>query len=658
MHWSLFAHVTNTTAQDVEEDWPAFARHYLLAKPRAMLDKRQAGMYSPARFSGPRSEPNVQTLSAVVLDFDNTSDTPSLPEDHADNLGDLTYAWHTTHSHTQDAPRWRLVIPFDREVTRAEFVAIFPAVLELLGDDPNIDRTCGEVSRAYWLPSAKPEHLQDARSGFSEGEPLKVDELLDERPAAPVIPLNAPRWRLETPSDRTAPVLFIPAYAGRNDALKAQVAACRRKGKTQLQTAQEILAFDIANHNPPLFCDPTDPQQARHDPEANAFRFVASVWGSIAGKREAAGLTPEEYRAPAPAFELRPAKHLMADLRGTDYLIKPFCERDTLSILFGDSGTYKSFILLDQLLHVAYGMDYHGHPTHQGPAVLVVGEGSGGIARRIAAWKLAHNKPLDDDVPLYVSTLPAQLIDQDNAQTVADAVAHHCEHAAMIGIDTLSTNAGDADESSNADMARLMVNIGVHLRARFRACIKIVHHVGHGEKGRERGAYTIRGNADARERAEMQDEATRTVNFTCEKVKDGEHWPPVAFRMERIEIPGIADSEGEPVHSLVPHLADYAEPKRDEPAKGNAGKAESIVFQLATEQRQRVCENGYVPPSEVLVSFEDVRARFLSQLEKEGMSSDSARRAWNRSKGKLVDKFGNAPFRVKIDGTGRDNGGT
>ena len=188
-------------------------------------------------------------------------------------------------------------------------------------------------------------------------------------------------------------------------------------------------------------------------------------------------------------------------LKGADYLIKPFLERDTTVVFFGESGIYKSFVALDLGLCIAHGIPYHDHPTHQGAVFYLCGEGKGGIARRVEAW-LLERKPKQQAAPFYVSELPAQLIEDGNAEAVAAAIQQAVSAAgkdpAFIIIDTLSTNIGNGDESNNADIARLLGNVNTHIRERFKACVMFVHHVGHGDKDRERGAYALRGNADAR----------------------------------------------------------------------------------------------------------------------------------------------------------------
>lgn len=132
-------------------------------------------------------------------------------------------------------------------------------------------------------------------------------------------------------------------------------------------------------------------------------------------------------------------------------------------------------------------------------------------------------------------------------------------------IDTVSTNFGPGDESKNTDVAALLsnvnVNVNVNVGGRFHCAVIISHHVGHGDKDRERGAYAIRGNADARVLVQRTGDELGTA-LHCLKVKDGQEWAPIAFKGRVITIPGITDSEGEAATSLCLERVEYVPPAR------------------------------------------------------------------------------------------------
>lgn len=82
---------------------------------------------------------------------------------------------HATHKHSPSEPRYRLIIPLDREVTPDEYQAIGRRVAGTCGIDM-FDNTTFEVNRLMFWPS----HPKDVTYYFEEqkGYPLSADEIL------------------------------------------------------------------------------------------------------------------------------------------------------------------------------------------------------------------------------------------------------------------------------------------------------------------------------------------------------------------------------------------------------------------------------------------------------------------------------------------------
>lgn len=337
----------------------------------------------------------------------------------------------------------------------------------------------------------------------------------------------------------------------------------------------------------------------------------------------------------APEFELIRLDELLKNITGTQYLIKPYLEKDCMGTLYGDSDTYKSFIVLDLGLHLAAGIEYHGHNVHQCPVVYIAGEGHSGIGRRVLAWMIKHNiKP--GDTPFFTSKVPAHLIEEGNALEIARAVKAVCpSDPGLIVIDTLSTNIGDGDESDNKDMACLLNNVNLYLRATTRACVLIVAHVGHGDKERERGAYCIRGNVDFRilVKREGTPEERRCTVFS-RKTKDGQPFPPASFKAEIVTLPGVLDSEGEEATSLVLDAIEYV-PQKDRKALPEKSEQCLIVLQdLYQTATANLTEGGYDPKS-ARVQSKDWQAECIRRKTITGKSPASEKAQFQRIKREL-----------------------
>ena len=97
-----------------------------------------------------------------------------------DNLElDSALAVYSTHKHTAAKPRYRLIMPLDREVTPDEYEAIARKIAEKIGIDYFDDSTFQPTRLMYW-----PSHSTDVEPFFQyyDAPFLVANEVLDEYP--------------------------------------------------------------------------------------------------------------------------------------------------------------------------------------------------------------------------------------------------------------------------------------------------------------------------------------------------------------------------------------------------------------------------------------------------------------------------------------------
>lgn len=92
------------------------------------------------------------------------------------SLLDYRMAVYSTHSHTEDSPRLRWIIPTDRAMTPDEYPAVARRVAEWLGIE-TMDPTTYEVARLMYWPTCSSDGVYMFRS--QEGPVLKVRDVLD-----------------------------------------------------------------------------------------------------------------------------------------------------------------------------------------------------------------------------------------------------------------------------------------------------------------------------------------------------------------------------------------------------------------------------------------------------------------------------------------------
>lgn len=228
------------------------------------------------------------------------------------------------------------------------------------------------------------------------------------------------------------------------------------------------------------------------------------------------------------------------------WLVKNVIPADSMGILFGASGTYKSFLSLDLALHVAHGIDWVGARTKQGPVVYCAAEGGAGISRRVQAWH--QEQGLVETDQLLVCTTPLVLSEQAPLQQLIAAIDQLPEPPAVIIIDTLSQSS-NIDENDATEVAAFIRNINAELRVRYHCTVLLVHHTGHVATERPRGSSVLTANMDFLLSCVRPDVEAQSCILETVKQKDGDKRPPMLFDLHRQSV-GV-DEDGEEISSLV-----------------------------------------------------------------------------------------------------------
>ena len=237
------------------------------------------------------------------------------------------------------------------------------------------------------------------------------------------------------------------------------------------------------------------------------------------------------------------------EIRPPDWLLRGMLERDSFALVFGDPGCGKSFLAIDWACRIATGTPWRGHAVQGGPVVYIAGEGQQGFGRRIRAWS-EHNGVSLADSPLYVA--PAVAIpDAGQVAELMQAIGALDEPPALIVLDTLARCFGGGDENSTQDMSKF-VSACDTIRQRYHCTILVVHHTGHADKSRARGAIALKAAIDSEYRLAKDG----GLVLTATKMKDAETPAPVAMELSTVDLPGILDDYGNPVTSAAIEMID------------------------------------------------------------------------------------------------------
>jgi hypothetical protein len=279
---------------------------------------------------------------------------------------------------------------------------------------------------------------------------------------------------------------------------------------------------------------------------------------------------------PRQRFHFVRADKLLSEPKPIKWLIKDRLEAGSLSLIFGEPESTKTFVALDEGLCISSEKYWHGHKIiSKGPVFYIAGEGFNGITRRIRAWEIYHGISLKD-VPFFVSDRAAQFLDQDSANDVVVAVDEMRKiygDPVLVIIDTLNRNFGPGDENSTKDMTSFIAIIDEKLRMRYGCAVRILHHSGLSTADRARGATALKAALDWEYKLKSNSDGTRTMTAT--KCKDFEKPEPISFRIEPVTLSGWVDPDtGEELKSIVLIQTDKTRHHADKPLKG----AKKIAF--------------------------------------------------------------------------------
>lgn len=274
--------------------------------------------------------------------------------------------------------------------------------------------------------------------------------------------------------------------------------------------------------------------------------------------------TEKAEAKPTPKFELIQAHDM--ECSPPDYLVSKIFETDSLVEIFGDPATAKPYVALGLGCCIATKTDWHGHSVQSGPVVYVAAEGRNWIARRRKAWEIRNGMSLSD-APFYLSNGPTSLCDPDAKTEVISDIDQIGTPPKLIIFDTLARNFGPGDENSTQDMAAAIQTLDT-IRSKYRCTVLLIHHTGHADKNRARGAMALKGALDAEYRLDKDESGI--IRLTPIKMKEAEFPEPMAFRLRTVQL-GMQDAEGQEVASTVLDRVDYI-PTTTHTTKAGRGK--------------------------------------------------------------------------------------
>lgn len=368
-------------------------------------------------------------------------------------------------------------------------------------------------------------------------------------------------------------------------------------------TARQVLRDLVSdgkapNGVPPADCGPLwDTVQVLYDAHsAGGTETVREVWTTLtkADSRLAAYLASNKNEG----VTIRWAGEALEPQPPVDWLIEDVIAAGTVTVVVGEPGAKKTWLLLDAAVCVAQGEPWLDRPTRQATVLLIDEEtGRPRLNRRLGAVMRAHSA--GKDLPLaYVSMYGLSLLEPDAADNLVQLI--QAAGAGFVVIDALADVMLGGDENTARDVQRVFYNLR-HAAERTGAAMVVVHH--RGKTGTYRGSSAIQGAVDLMLLVESKP-TSPNIDIATLKSRDSEPFNLYAVARFEDEVTVITSSTGaSPTESLSDcerHVLQYLAENGDATVaeiQANAGKhsadaARQAVYSLKRKSRVERKDDG------------------------------------------------------------------
>lgn len=230
------------------------------------------------------------------------------------------------------------------------------------------------------------------------------------------------------------------------------------------------------------------------------------------------------------------------------WLVKSFFSKSSFGVIYGQSGSRKSFITIDLSCSIATGTPWQGKTVAAGAVVYVAAEGQTGMARRIKAWEIANGKEANKLLLLSQSTRVSDATVRNTLiQSIRDIEDREGVKVQLVVLDTLARNY-EGDENSSDAMGQFIRGCDI-VKDLVDTTILCVHHCGKDTSKGVRGSSALRAACDFEFKV-THSASTNLTTLSNTKQKDAEPAPDLVFDFQAVDL-GTFCEENKPITSLA-----------------------------------------------------------------------------------------------------------
>jgi ABC-type dipeptide/oligopeptide/nickel transport system ATPase component len=263
------------------------------------------------------------------------------------------------------------------------------------------------------------------------------------------------------------------------------------------------------------------------------------------------------------------------------WLVKGFLPKANLGVLFGESGSGKSFAMLDLSAAICRGLEFwNGHRVSKGRVLYVVAEGVSGFRQRIKAY--CHQQAIPRIGMDVIYDITPNLT---NVAQITDLISEirQRESYDLIVMDTFAQVMAGADENNGLDVGNALAQCK-RIANRCGAMVLLVHHSGKDASKGSRGHSSIKAACDVEIKVERSND---TRSITTSKMKDGVEGIGYLFKLHTVVL--SQDEDGDDITSCIVEFKGAGQAKPETKKKTGANELAFLdalhnVFGLSDEK--------------------------------------------------------------------------
>ena len=279
-------------------------------------------------------------------------------------------------------------------------------------------------------------------------------------------------------------------------------------------------------------------------PKATTKESILEDFDDLSADPEVAAQSKKSQEAKAQReerFKLETAAEF-AVRRRASWIIKGLVPMATLGVIYGASGSGKSFFVLDLMAAIARaapGAQWRGHRVNPAKICWVAAEGVEDMRKRVQGYAMHQGMALADLPMEFIGEAPS-LLDDGDVKAVIKQMRKKGKFDIVV-MDTLAQVMAGGNENSGEDMGKVLAYCREITRITG-AMVILIHHSGKDESRGARGWSGLRAAADFEFEIIRADE-DRVATVT--KMKGGADGGEYGFRLLTIKVAEDEDGDDE-----------------------------------------------------------------------------------------------------------------